>query len=183
MRSIRSACAGFVALLSCVPLHAATVTSPRVDVTLQALVLNSITLTVANPAVAFGVVTPGVTNVAPVAQALSIVTAWNLGAGVSLKLYAYFDSASVALTGAGTGFLIPTSAMTGTMNGGSPQSFTASSPFTSGSTAMQMYTQAVTSSNLVSSRTDSLVLTMNLSGLNPEADTYTGTMHLQAQAL
>ena len=183
MRSIRFVLAGYAALLSCVTLNAATVTSPRVDVALQALILNSITLTVVAPAVAFGVVTPGVTNAAPLAQAVSIVTAWNLGAGVSLKLYAYFDSSTDALTGTTTGSLIPTSAMTGTVNGGSPQGFTATSPFTAGATAMQLYTQAVTSSNLVSTRTDALALTMNLTGLNPQADSYVGVMHLQAQAL
>lgn len=178
-----SVVAGCVGLLLCGTMDASTVTSPRVDVTLQATVLNSITITVANPAVAFGVVTPGVTNAAPVAQALSIVSAWNLGAGVSIKLYAYFDSASVALTGTSAGFLIPTSAVTGTVDGGSPQAFTSTSPFTTGATAMQLFTVPITTSNLVSSRTDTLALTLNLSGLNPTADTYTGTMHLQAQAL
>ena len=175
--------AGLLFLPLCINADASTVTSPRVDVSLQATVLNSLTIAVANPAVIFGVVTPGVVNAAPVSQALSVLSSWNLGAGVTVRLYAFFDGAANALTGSANGGLIPTSAITATVNSGSPQSFNATSPFTTAATAMQLFAQSVTTANVVSSRSDTMALTLNLTGLNLQADTYIGTMHLQAQAL
>ena len=173
---------GLAALWTSNPLQAATVTSPRVDVALHAIILTSITVAVANPAIEFGVVTPGNTKPAP-AQAQSVVTTWNLNAGVTLKLYAYFDSAANAMTGTLSGDMIPVSAFTATVNGGSPQGFTATSPFTAAATALPLYSVPISSVNAVATRTDALSLTMNLTGLTPQADTYLGTMHLQAQAL
>lgn len=162
----------------------AAVNSNRVDVALAATVLQSITVTVPNVAVAFGVVTPGTTNAAPLGQNLSITTAWNLSAGQTVKLYAYFDNAASALTGTLYGDLIPTSEVTGTFNGGSVQGFTSISPFTTGSTAMTLYSIPVTLTNTATTRTDSLALTLNLTNHTTlKADAYTGTLHVQAQAL
>jgi hypothetical protein len=156
--------------------------SNKVDVALTANVLQSLSLVVALPTVAFGNVTPGTVNNA--ALPLSIITSWNLGAGQTVKLYAYFDSASVALTGALTGRAIPTSVMSASFNGGASQTFTGASPFTTGSTAMTLYSVPVTTGNLLTTRTDSLAMTMDLTGQTSlPTDSYTGTMHLQAQAL
>ena len=163
--------------------QATTVTGSRVDVTLQATVLNSLTTTIAVPAVAFGTVTPGTTNAAPLAQAISVVSAWNLGVGSTVRMYAYFDNAGSAMTGTLTGTLIPTSALTAAVNGGATQTFTSASPFTSGATATTVYSVPITAANAVGTRTDSVALTMNLTGISLMADTYTGTLHLQAQAL
>ncbi len=175
--------AGLFFLPLCLNADASTVTSPRVDVSLQATVLNSLTIVVANPAVIFGVVTPGVVNAAPVGQALSVLSTWNLSPGVTIRLYAFFDGAANALTGSLNGGLIPTSAVTAVIDSGSPQSFNATSPFTTAATAMQLFAQSVTVANEVSSRSDTMAMTLNLTGLNLQADTYLGTMHLQAQAL
>jgi hypothetical protein len=160
----------------------ASTNSNKVDVTLTAAVLQSLTLVVALPTVAFGNVTPGAGNNGLLP--LSIISAWNLGSGQTVKLYAYFDSASTAMTGTLTGQLIPTSAMKASFNSGTTQTFTSSSPFTTGSTAMTLYSVPVTVSNLVNTRTDSLALTLDLTDLSSlPTDAYTGTMHLQAQAL
>ena len=160
----------------------ASTNSNKVDISLTATVLQSLSLVVALPTVAFGDVTAGTTN--PGALPLSIVSAWNLNAGVTLKLYAYFDSASTAMTGTATGQLIPTSAMKASFNSGSTLTFTSSSPFTTGSTAATLYSVPITSSNLVNVRTDSLALTLDLTSIaSLPTDAYTGTMHLQAQAL
>jgi len=156
--------------------------SNKVDVTLTATILQSLSLVVALPTVAFGNVNPGTAN--PGALPLSIVSSWNLGAGQTVKLYAYFDSASTGLTGNLTGQLIPTSAMKASFNGGATQSFTAASPFTTGNTAMTLYSVPITASNLVNLRTDSLAMTLDLTSISSlPTDVYTGTMHLQAQAL
>lgn len=164
--------------------QAAAVNSNRVDVALAATVLQSITVTVPNVAVAFGTVTPGTTNAAPLGQNLAITTVWNLNAGQTVKLYAYFDNAASALTGTLFGDLIPTSEVSATFNGGSVQGFTSASPFTTGSTAMGLYSVPVSLSNATATRTDSLALTLNLTNHTTlKADAYTGTLHLQAQAL
>jgi hypothetical protein len=168
----------------CITASASAQNSNRIDVTLQATVLNSLTLAVVNPVVAFGVVIPGTTNAAPLGQALAITSTWLLSAGQTVKLYAYFDTASSALTGLTQGDNIPTSAVIASFNGGATQTFTQTSPFTSGATATTLYSVPITASNAITAaRLDSLALTLNLTGITLHPDTYTGTMHLQAQAL
>lgn len=169
-------------LISSVPANAAATNSNKVDVSLSGTVLQFVTLTCALPTVLFGTVTPGSTNTATLP--LSLISAWNLGSGQTLTVYAYFDSATTAMTGTVTGQLLPTSTMKGSVNGGALQGFTSASPFTSGSTAMAMFTVPITVANLVSTRTDSLAMTLDLTSFaSIPADVYTGTMHLQAQAL
>jgi hypothetical protein len=160
-----------------------TTTSNKVDVALTAQVLQTLTLVVAVPTVAFGVVTPGQSNTAPLGQAVSVVSAWSLASGVTMKLYAYFDTASSAMTGTLTGTLVPTSAFTGSVNGGAQASFTQTNPFGGAALALQMYSVGITAANLIGARTDTLALTMNLTGISLVSDTYSGTMHVQAQAL
>ncbi len=188
MTYTRRLTAGMIASLlalyaPCADADAATVTGTRVDVALQATVLNTLSTIIAVPAVAFGTVTPGIANAAPLGQAVSVVSAWNLGVGTTVKLYAYFDTASTALTGTLTGSLIPTSAVTAAVNGGSTQSFTSASPFTTGATAMTVFSVPITAPNAIGTRTDSVALTLNLTGMSLMADTYTGVLHFQAQAL
>lgn len=176
-----------IALLSlsaCGVCSGAQVNSNRVDVALAATVLQSITVAVPNVTVAFGVVTPGTTNAAPLGQNLAITTVWNLNPGQTVKLYAYFDNAASALAGVLYGDLIPTAEVSASFNGGSTQGFTSSSPFTTGTTAMTLYSVPVTVTNTTTTRTDSLALTLNLTNHTTlKADAYAGTLHLQAQAL
>lgn len=174
-----------LAISSCAvsPAQAAT-NANKVDIALQASVVEALAIVVANPAVAFGVVTPGVRNAAPLSQALAITSTWLLSAGETVKLYAYFDSASSAMTGTLLGDVIPTSAVTAAFNGGSTQSFTQTSPFTASATAINLYAVAITSGNsITTARLDSLALALNLTGITLHADTYVGVMHIQAQAL
>lgn len=180
---LRICAAASLSLLACVaPAQATTYTSSRVDVALQATVANGLSATIAVPAVAFGVVSTGAANTPPVAQAISIVSVWNLGVGQTVKMYAFFDSASAAMTGTLNGQTIPTSALTASVNAGSSQAFTSASPFTSGSTSTTVYSVLVTSANAVTTRTDSVMLTLTPSA-SLMADTYTGTLHFQAQAI
>ena len=160
-----------------------TVNSNKVDVSLNGTIEESLSISVASPSVAFGDLTNGQLNTAGSDQTLSIVTNWNLDAGRTLTMYAYFDSDSAVLVGTGTGTNIPLSSVTGSVNGGSASSFSASSPFTSGSTALQMWSQSITGTNLSGNRTDTLALSVDLTSLTLPADSYAGTMHIQAQAL
>lgn len=160
----------------------AATSSNKVDVTLSGTVLQFVTLTCAVPTVLFGTMTPGASNTATLP--LSVISAWNLGSGQTLTVYAYFDSATTAMTGTVTGQLLATSLMKGSVNGGALQGFTSASPFTTGSTALSIYFVAITAANLVSTHTDSLAMTLDLTTKTSlPADVYIGTMHLQAQAL
>jgi len=183
---IKKAAAGVlaVALGVAAPMAQAATNSNKVDVLLSAQVLTSLTIVVANPAVLFGVVTPGASNAAPLGQAVAVVTAWTLAAGNTVKLYAYFDTASAAMTGTLTGANIPTSTFTGSVNGGAAQPFTSANPFGGPALALPMWSQTLTSLTAVGTRTDSIALTMDLTGQTSlPSDNYLGTMHIQAQAL
>ncbi len=169
--------------ISClVNAQATTYTSTKVDVALTAIIANGLTTTIAVPTVAFGVITAGTANTAPLAQAISVISAWNLGVGQTVKMYAFFDSASAAMTGTLSGQLVPTSAVSASVNGGAAQSFTSASPFTSGSTSATVYSVLISAANAVTTRTDSITLTITPSS-SLMADTYTGTLHFQAQAI
>lgn len=157
--------------------------SNKVDVVLQASILETIAVVVANPLIVFGTVTNGQNNTAPLDQALAIVTTWNLSPGRTVKMYAYFDTASAALTGTVTGDKIPASAMTASVNSGSFSSFSSASPYTAGPSAMTVYTSSVTASNAITIRTDALSLAINLTGLSQRSDLYAGLLHIQAQAV
>jgi hypothetical protein len=132
--------------------QATTYTSTKVDVALTATVANGLSTTIAVPTVLFGVVATGTANAAPLAQAISVVSTWNLGVGQTVKMYAFFDSASAAMTGTLNGQMIPTSALSASVNGGSAQSFTSASPFTSGSTSATIYSVLISTANAVSTR-------------------------------
>lgn len=172
-------------LLSTLPSPAqASTNSNRVDIGLTAVVPNTLALVIVSTGVVFGNVTSGLVNLAPVTQNVAITSTWVLNAGQTVKLYAYFDSATAAMTGTLLGDTVPSSAITGSLNSGASQTFTQSSPFSAASTAATLYTVAITSSNAITAaRLDSLALSLNLTGLSLHADTYTGTMHIQAQAL
>lgn len=184
MNRIKASILAFAVALGAIPASATATNSNKVDVALNAQILTSLSIVVAVPAVAFGVVTPGAVNQAPLGQAVSVVSTWSLAAGNTVKLYSYFDTASSAMTGTLSGALIPTSAFTGSVNGGASQTFTSTNPFGGAALALPMYTQTLTALTAIGGRTDSLALTMDLTNVTSLAsDNYLGTMHIQAQAL
>lgn len=183
IRFLRTVAAVCLCTLACtLPAQATTYTSTKMDVGLTALVANGMSAVIAVPTVLFGTVTTGTANTAPLAQAISVVSTWNLGVGQTVKMYAFFDSASAALVGTLNSQTIPSSALTASVNAGASQGFTSASPFTAGSTATTVYSVLITTANAVTVRTDSVLLTLTPSA-SLMADTYTGTLHFQAQAI
>jgi len=181
MNKLMKILAGSVAALAVsAPAFAAGTNSNQVSVGLTANIVSSLSITSLTPAQDFGIVTPGSTTTALVP--VTVTSLWVLGSGQTVKLYAYFNSASAAMTGTNSGTNIPVSAFTGSVNLGAAQAFSATNPF-GGSNAIQMYSQTLTALTSVGTRIDTLNLTMNLTGVNVQADSYTGTMYLQAQAL
>jgi hypothetical protein len=121
-----------------------------------------------------------------------MATSWIMkGSRSSVTLTGYFSSATAALTGTGSSPAnIPTSEVLGQVTTGTPTSFTAftQTPATgalgTAGASLVLFTQAISGTNRAASRNDNLNLEINLTN-QPQlpADTYTGTLNLQAQAL
>ncbi len=115
---------------------------------------------------------------------VSITTTWTgLSSGGTVNLYGYFISVSAALTGSLSTAAIPSSAISGQMTTGLPTSYTAftqTNPLGGAGASLKLFSAGTGSGS--GSRTDALNLTIDLSSL-PElpADTYTGTLVIQAQ--
>ncbi len=113
---------------------------------------------------------------------VSITTNWALASTrTSVSLFAYFSS-TAALTDAG-GTTIPNTAVSGNPNGAGLQPFTTANPFNGANTGLQIFNVAITGANVNTSRTDSLALQIDTTGLGLPAGTYTGILNIEAQAL
>jgi hypothetical protein len=161
-----------------IPSAAAQLNSSAINITLNAPLLELITISASPTTVNFTLAGNGS---ATATSSITITTTWVLAIGRSnLKLYAYFASSTAALTD-GSSHNIPSSAVTGSINSGSFTAFTGTSPFATGS-SLQIYSQSVSGITLNSNRTDTLDLTINTTGLNLPAATYSGTLVIEAQA-
>jgi hypothetical protein len=103
----------------------------------------------------------------------------------NLNLYAFFISSTAALAGNLSTAAIPSSAVSGQMTTGLPATyiaFTQTSPVGGAGASLKLISQNVPA-GAGTSRTDVLSLKINLTNI-PQlpADTYTGTLILQAQA-
>jgi hypothetical protein len=118
---------------------------------------------------------------------ISIITTWSGSTvGSTMSLYGYFASASAALSGNVSSAAIPSSAISGQMTTGLPSTytpFTQTNPVGDAAAGLKLFSQVVAGSG-AGNRTDALSLTIDLTSL-PQlpADTYTGTLIIQAQVL
>jgi hypothetical protein len=118
------------------------------------------------------------------APQVPIATSWNVNPGHvgSMKLYAYFDSSTVALTD-GTDN-IPSADVLGSVNSGGFTALTQTGPFGAAGASLLLFTEAIGGANKIKTRNDTLDVRVDLTGLPLlPAGTYTGTMRIQAQAL
>jgi hypothetical protein len=145
---------------------------------------SALTVSVSPSAVSFNLVAKGsATGNSPI----SITTSWSgFAKSSTIDLYGYFSSSSAALTGKVGGDLIPTSCVLGKMTTGLPTSntaFTQTGPFGGAGSSLELFSQTVAGTGS-SNRTDALSLTINLTSLPTlPADTYTGTLIIEAQEL
>jgi len=163
--------------------------SNTATVALTATLSESLTVSATPNAVTFALVSGGTaTGSAPVAM----TTSWIMkGSRSTVTLTGYFSSATSALTGTGSSpASIPTSEVLGQVTTGAPTTMTAFTQSPSGGgvgvsgASLVLLTQAISATNRASSRTDNLNLEINLTNqAQLPADTYTGTLNLQAQAL
>jgi hypothetical protein len=158
----------------------AQLSSNAAAVNLNATLNSSISITAAPGLVNFNLVPNGTANgSAPV----TITTTWALPVLFgNLTEYAYFTAAPSALTD-GAGDNIPSSSVSGSVNGGAFTTFTGTSPFAAGS-SLTLFNQTIFIffSN-PGKRTDTLNLRINTTGLGLPAGLYTGVLRIEAQAL
>jgi hypothetical protein len=118
---------------------------------------------------------------------VSITTAWNLPTGFSgfianVSLWAYFGVPGAAL-GNGMGNNIPASRVRGSVNGGAYAPFITAGPFSPA--GLRIFSQTVITLGPLrrSTRTDSLDLQIDSTGLGLPPGIYTGVLLIQAQAI
>ena len=120
---------------------------------------------------------------------ITISTIWSLAiTSTRLRLYAYFNSSTAALAHGSlictTGCPdIPSSAVELKIGAGAFTPVTGSGPFGAAGASLRLLNIAITGANRNSSNTSVLAFNINLSSL-PQlpADTYSGTLTIQAQA-
>ena len=161
---------------------AQVVNSGASTITLQAVLTDSVTVSLSGNAVNFSLVSGSATN----AGSLSITatTAWTLKPSVgNVKLYAFFSSSASALTD-GAGNNIPSSDFEISDNGGPFTALTGTVPFGGANAGMLLSTTRILGNNKSGSRTDVMNYNINLSTLpNLPAGNYLGTLTIQAQAI
>ena len=139
--------------------------------------------------------TPSAVNIALVSggtavasSSISITTSeTGLSLNSSVVMYAYFASASAALSSGSPISYIPSSAIFGRCPTGTPTtytSFTSTGVFGGAAASLQIYSLSGGLLSLGFSRTDVLTLEVQLSGLPQlSAATYTGSMYIEVQAM
>lgn len=149
-------------------------------VNLNATLNSSISITAAPSLVNFTLVPNGVaTGSAPV----TINTNWALPLLFgTVNEYAYFTAAASALND-GAGDNIPSSSVSGSVNGGGFVPFTGTSPFAAGSSLTIFSQRIFIFFSNPGRRTDTLNLQINTTGLGLPAGLYTGVLRIEAQAL
>ena len=174
--------AAVVVVMSCAAtLASAQLNSGAQTITLNANLTESLTVSLSANAVNFTLAAgtaanPGSTNV-------TATTTWVLKPGrTAVGVYAYFGSAAAALTD-GVGDNIPSSAFFIANNGGASTALTNTVAFGGANGGLQLANVAITGANKNASRTDVMAVNINLTTL-PQlpANTYTGTLNIQAQA-
>jgi hypothetical protein len=119
---------------------------------------------------------------------INITTSWSLPTRyTAVQEFAYFNSSAAALTD-GAADNIPSAKVSGSANGAAFATFTGASPFAAGSSLQIFSTDPAGGNNQnnggnnTQTRTDTLSLRIDTTGLNLPAGTYTGILNIRAQA-
>jgi hypothetical protein len=167
-----------VVLLAVLPAHA-QLNSNIAGVNLAANLTTSLTLTASPGLVNFALIPSGIANGS---ATITVNTSWTLSPSVgAVTTYAYFTSAAAALSD-GAGDNIPSSSVSGSVNGGAFVAFAGASPFAAGSSVTLSSTR-VLGFNKTGNHSDTLNMRINTTGLSLPAGNYTGVLSIQAQAL
>ena len=150
-------------------------------IALNAVLSDSITLTLSGNAVNFTLVGGSPNN--PGSTGITATTTWLLRPSVnSLRLYAFFSSSTAALSD-GAGHNIPSADFQISDNGGAFAALTNSVVFGGANAGLQVSTVPIRGYNKTGTNSDVMTFNINLTPLpNLQAGVYTGTLTIQAQA-
>jgi len=170
-----------LALTFAVSMASAQLNSGAQTIALNANLTESLTVTLSASAVNFTLAAGAASN--PGSTNVTATTAWTVKPGrTAVGVYAYFGSSAAALTD-GAGNNIPSADFFIADNGGASTALTNTVAFGGANGGLQLANVAITGANKNSNRTDVMAFNINLSTL-PQlpANTYTGTLNIQAQA-
>jgi len=164
------------------PLHAQVLNSGASTITLQAVLTDSISVSLSGNAVNFNLTAGSSNN--PGSVGVTATTSWLLKPSVgSVNLYAFFSNSAAALTD-GAGDNIPSADFQISDNAGPFTALTSTVPFGGANAGLLVSSVKILGNNKSGTRTDVLNFNINLSTLpNMNAGTYTGTLTIQAQAI
>jgi hypothetical protein len=164
-----------------VPARAQVLNSGASPIALNAVLSDSITLTLSGNAVNFTLVGGSGSN--PGSTAITATTTWILRPSInSLKLYAFFSSSTSALSD-GAGHNISSADFQISDNGGAFAPLTNTVVFGGANAGLQVSTVPIRGFNKTGTNSDVMTFNINLTPLpNLPAGVYTGTLTIQAQA-
>src|SRR3954470_8119492 len=150
-------------------------------ISLNATLSDSVSVNLSSNAVSFTLAAGSATNNG--STGVTATTNWISKPGRDLTAYAYFTSATAALTD-GVGDNIPSSAFLISNNGGAYAPLTSTGPFGGAGAGLQLFTVKITGTNKTGSRTDNMLFNINLSTI-PQlpAAPYAGTLNMQVQII
>jgi len=150
-------------------------------IALNAVLSDSITLTLSGNAVNFTLVGGSANN--PGNTGITATTTWLLRPSVnSLRLYAFFSSSTAALSD-GAGHNIPSTDFQISDNGGAFTALTNTVPFGGANAGLQLSSVPIRGYNKTGTHSDVMTFNINLAPLpSLPAGVYTGTLTILAQA-
>ena len=162
--------------------HAQVLNSGARTITLQAVLTDSISVSLSSAAVNFNLTAGNASN--PGSTGVTATTSWLLRPSVgSVRVYAFFSSSGAALTD-GAGNNIPSANFQLSNNAGPFTALTSTVPFGGANAGLLVSQTTILGNNKSGSHTDVMNFNINLSTLpNLPASTYTGTLTIQAQAI
>lgn len=167
-------------LLTCGLPTAAQVRSNIAGVNLAANLGDSISVSASPGQLNFALVSNGVATGNPT---LTVTTAWVFAKNETVNTYAYFSSPTAALSD-GAGHNIPSSSVSGNVNGAGFQTFGACLPYEATACLLIVNNDHVTGRpRWVGSINSTVQLQISTVGLSLQAGTYVGVLNIRAQAI
>ncbi len=165
-----------------VPARAQVLNSAASTITLNAVLSQSVSVTLSANAVNFTLTSGSANN--PGSTSITATTTWTLKPSVgSLKVYAFFSNSASALTD-GAGNNIASADFQISNNGGAFNALTNTVPFGGANAGLQLSSTPILGNNRTGTRNDVMNFNINLVPLpNLPAGAYTGTLTIQAQAI
>jgi len=174
-------CGLFVAAFTAT-LSAQVLNSAAQPITLNAVLSQSVTVTLSSNAVNFTLTSGSASN--PGSTSVTATTTWTLKPSVgSVNLYAFFSNSASALTD-GAGDNIPSADFQISDNGGAFNALSNTVPFGGANAGLRLSSTPVLGNTRSGTRNDVMNFNINLAPLPTlTAGTYTGTLTIQAQAI